>query len=65
MSTLQERMIMTGERIAVLEAQSKTVLQRLDHIDLCVDKLQRTVWQAGGAVSVLIMLLQLLIYVAK
>ena len=55
----------TVERIAVLETQTQTILHRLDHIDLCVDKLQRAVWQAGGAVAVLVMLLQLLIYMAK
>ena len=55
----------TVERIAVLETQTQTILHRLDHIDLCVDKLQRAVWQAGGAVAVLVMLLQLLIFMAK
>ena len=48
------------ERIATLEEQNRVVLNRLDHIDLCVDQLKRMVWQAAGAVAVLVMLVQLM-----
>ena len=47
------------ERVAVLEEQNRVVLTRLDHIDLCVDNLKRVVWQAAGAVAILVMIVQM------
>lgn len=52
--------VSTPERLATLETQMQTLMQRLDHLDLCVDKLQRTIWQASGAVAVLVALIQLM-----
>ena len=49
------------ERIAVLETQMSSLLSRIEHIDLCVDSLKRTIWQAAGGLTVVILLVQLVL----
>ena len=48
------------ERMATLEAKMESVLERLAHIDVCVDSLKRTVWQAAGAVAIIIGLINIM-----
>ena len=43
------------ERIATLEAKMDEVIRRLTHQDECVDKLKRQVWQAAGALTVIVL----------
>lgn len=52
----------TGERLASLETKMDTVIGRLDHQDVCIDKLKRQVWQATGAITIVILLANLYKY---
>lgn len=49
------------ERVATLEVTVKNVERKLDHIDLCVDDLKKTVWRASGAVAFILVLAQIFI----
>lgn len=42
------------ERVATLEQQVKNLVEKVTHIDLCVDTLKRAIWTAAGGISVVI-----------
>lgn len=46
------------ERMARMETKMETVSNWLAHLDVCVDKLKRTIWQAAGAGTAIIMFVQ-------
>ena len=48
------------ERMATLEAKMESVLERLAHLDICMDSLKRMVWQAAGAAAIVIGLINIL-----
>lgn len=51
------------ERVASLEAAmngKEGVIDRLKHLDTCVDSLKVTVWKATGALAAVILVVQLM-----
>lgn len=46
-------------RIATLEEQVKTLYKQLDHLDICLDSVKRTIWAATGALGVIVFLIGL------
>lgn len=52
------------ERVAALEAVMNGkggVIDKLEHLDLCVDSLKATVWKASGGLAVIVVLAQWLL----
>ena len=43
------------ERLVRLEEQMKAIVKNVEHIDVCVDDLKRTIWKATGAVTVVVL----------
>lgn len=53
-----------AERVAALEAivtGRAGMIERLDHLDACLDKVKMTVWQASGALAAFVLLAQWLL----
>jgi len=53
-----------AERVAALEAfviGKGGVIEKLEHLDACVDSLKRSVWQAAGGLAVVVVLAQWLL----
>jgi chaperonin cofactor prefoldin len=44
------------ERIARVEERLQTLVKQVEHIDLCVDDLKRTIWKATGMVTAVVLL---------
>lgn len=53
-----------AERVAALEAivtGKVGLIERLDHLDQCVDSLKATVWKASGGLAVIVVIAQWLL----
>lgn len=53
-----------AERVAALEAiviGKAGMIERMDHLDACLDKVKVTVWQATGALAAFVLLAQWLL----
>ena len=46
--------ISTIEKLARLEVKVESLMEQIEHIDICVDSLKRTIWQATGAMTILV-----------
>lgn len=50
-----------AERVAALEAivtGKAGMIERMDHLDKCLDKVKATVWQATGALATVLLFAQ-------
>ena len=46
------------ERIATLEEKVRSIHEQLAHLDTCLDSVKRTIWQATGALAVVVFVLE-------
>jgi hypothetical protein len=67
-SVLHERIAALERTLAIVEKTLEInmhgeggVMERLKHLDACVDRINRTIWQASGAISFMVVVVNILI----